>query len=100
MTELFWIFTCFEDLIWSSTINIVLVKELVNTLLSGTTATQQRRVVKGIAGIVELFDVAPSTAQRYKDGFLAPAIQQAGKGCSFVVDVEIAKELFNNHKNQ
>lgn len=75
-------------------------KELINTVLSGVPAAQERRVVKGIAGIMELFGVGQSTAQRYKDGILAPAIQQAGRGCSFVVDVDKATELLNNHKNQ
>ena len=75
-------------------------KELINTVLSGVPVAQERRVVKGIAGIMELFGVGQSTAQRYKDGILAPAVQQAGRGCSFVVDVDKAPELLNNHKNQ
>jgi len=75
-------------------------KDLFNSLLTGQPAKEDRRVVKGIAGIMELFGVGQSTAQRYKDGILAPAVQQAGKGCSFVVDVERAIQLFNQHKQE
>ncbi len=75
-------------------------KSLINDIVKGVDTPKQRRVVKGIAGIMELFNVGQATAQRYKNGILAPAVQQAGRGCSFVVDVELATELFNNHKNQ
>lgn len=75
-------------------------KSLINDIVKGADTPRKRKVVKGIAGIMELFKVGQATAQRYKDGILAPAVQQAGRGCSFVVDVDRALELFNNYKKQ
>lgn len=52
--------------------------------------------VYGLAGIQELFGVSHTTAQKLKDGILAPAVIQNGR--KIVVDREKAIELFNNHK--
>lgn len=51
------------------------------------------RYVYGIAGICTLFDCSPSTARRYKDGFLRQVIIQRGR--KILVDAEKAIELFN-----
>lgn len=56
-----------------------------------------RRYVYGLKGIQDLFGVCHLTAQRYKDGFLAPACMQNGR--KIVVDVELAIELFNTYQN-
>ena len=56
-----------------------------------------RRYVYGLKGIQDLFGVCHLTAQRYKDGFLAPACMQNGR--KIVVDVELAIELFNAYQN-
>ena len=58
MTELFWIFASFEDLIRCSAINIVLVKELVNTLrveevLDGVTILLLPLLIRARPAIVE-----------------------------------------------
>ena len=56
-----------------------------------------KRYVYGLKGIQSLFHCSHLTAQRYKDGFLAPAVMQQGR--KIVVDVEQAVELFKNHKD-
>lgn len=52
-----------------------------------------RRYVYGLRGIRDLFGVSHTTAQRYKNTFLAPAIAQRGR--KIIVDVEKALQLFN-----
>lgn len=52
-----------------------------------------KRYVYGLRGIRELFGVCHTTAQRYKDTFLAPAIRQNGR--KVIVDADMAMELFN-----
>ena len=56
-----------------------------------------KRFVYGLKGIQDLFGVCHLTAQRYKDGFLAPACMQNGR--KIVVDVDLAIELFNTYLN-
>jgi len=56
-----------------------------------------KRFVYGLKGIQDLFGVCHLTAQRYKDGFLAPACMQNGR--KIVVDVDLAIELFNSYQN-
>lgn len=56
-----------------------------------------KRFVYGLKGIQNLFGVCHLTAQRYKDGFLAPACKQNGR--KIVVDVDLAIELFNTYQN-
>lgn len=53
---------------------------------------QGKRLVYGLAGIQQLFNVSHVTAQRYKDSFLAPAISQQGR--KIVVDADEAIRLF------
>ena len=52
-----------------------------------------RRYVYGLRGIRDLFGVSHTTAQRYKNTFLAPAISQRGR--KIIVDVEKALQLFD-----
>ena len=56
-----------------------------------------KRYVYGLKGIQDLFGVCHLTAQRYKDGFLAPACIQNGR--KIMVDVDLAIELFNSYQN-
>lgn len=48
--------------------------------------------VFGLAGISELFGVCKSTAQHYKNTFLAPAVSQYGR--KIVTNIEKARELY------
>lgn len=56
---------------------------------------QGKRLVYGLAGIQELFNVSHLTAQRYKNTFLAGAVSQQGR--KIVVDAEKALQLFSEH---
>lgn len=51
-----------------------------------------KKYAYGLKGIRELFHVSHSTAHRYKETFLKPAIMQNGR--KVVVDVEKALSLF------
>jgi len=62
-----------------------------------STPTTGKNYVYGLKGIMRLFGVSNVTAQRYKNGIIAPAVYQHGK--KIVVDADMALELFNNHKN-
>lgn len=52
--------------------------------------------VYGLKGIRDLFGVSTSTAQEYKNTWLAPAVQQRGK--KIIVNVSQALKLFNGEK--
>lgn len=70
------------------------IKAAINNEVVYTPAAKPTgRLVYGLKGIRELFGVSHLTAQRYKDGILAPAIKQNGR--KIVVDVDYAMELFN-----
>ncbi len=56
------------------------------------------RYVYGLRGISGLFNVSLTTAQRYKNTFLQPAVEQRGR--VFRVNVGVAQRLFNEHTNQ
>ena len=56
------------------------------------TTTTPKRYVYGLRGIKELFGVSHATAQKLKDGILAPAVKQYGR--KIVVDEEMALQLF------
>ena len=80
------------------------VKELLLELGMGSCAPANRpvtnapkRYVYGLKGIQSLFGCSHLTAQRYKDGFLKPAVMQQGR--KIVVDAEKAMELFKNYKD-
>jgi len=69
------------------------VGELLN-ILSCETKPETRKVVKGIAGIAEIFGVSVSTAKRIKtSGVINEAISQSGR--IIVTDVEKAQALFH-----
>lgn len=51
-----------------------------------------RRMVKGLEGIQGLFNCSKSTALKYKNTWLAPAVTQRGK--SLYIDADMAMELF------
>lgn len=55
---------------------------------------QPKRFVYGLRGISELFKVSHTTAQKYKNTFLQPAITQRGR--KIIVDVDAALQLFND----
>ena len=52
--------------------------------------------VYGLKGIRDLFNVSTSTAQKYKDTFLKPAVKQNGR--KIVVNVDKALALFDEYK--
>lgn len=54
----------------------------------------QKRLVYGLAGIRNLFNVSHATAFKYKEGILKDAVSQRGR--KIVVDVDLALELFNS----
>ena len=49
-------------------------------------------VLYGLEGIMTLFNVSKTTAHRYKEGFLKPAVTQQGK--KIIVDTKMALKLF------
>lgn len=57
---------------------------------------ERPKPVKGIKGICDLLHVSVSTANLYKDTFLAPAVHQVGK--VILTDPVLAWELFKKHK--
>lgn len=50
------------------------------------------RYVKGLRGIRDLFGVSHATAQKYKNTWLAPAVNQQGR--ILLTDTEMALKLF------
>ncbi|MGM9873194.1 MAG: DUF3853 family protein [Muribaculaceae bacterium] len=52
----------------------------------------------GLRAISDMFDVCHVTAQRYKDTFLKPAIEQRGR--KIRVDVALAQKLYKEHTQQ
>lgn len=51
----------------------------------------------GLRAIREMFGVCHTTAQRYKDTFLAPAIDQRGR--KIRVNVALAQQLYSENQN-
>ena len=68
-----------------------------NSTAPRPTASANKRYVYGLKGIQSLFHCSHLTAQRYKDGFLKPAVMQQGR--KIVIDVEMAVELFKTYKD-
>lgn len=60
-------------------------------------APKGKRYVYGLRGIRDLFNVSHTTAQKYKDSFLKPAVTQRGR--KIIVDAEMAIELFGKHQS-
>lgn len=59
--------------------------------------SEGREYVYGIQGIMALFKVSRTTAQKYKDTFLAPAVSQRGR--TIMVDKHLAEECFMKRKD-
>jgi len=57
------------------------------------TPQNDKRLVYGLHGIRNLFNVSHATAQRYKDTIIKDAVSQRGR--KIVVDADKALELFN-----
>ncbi|MBR1576247.1 MAG: DUF3853 family protein [Bacteroidales bacterium] len=81
------------------------LKQLISDLIRKQKAddippvtTSGKRYVYGLKGIQDLFGVCHLTAQRYKDGFLAPACMQNGR--KIVVDVDMAMQLFKEREGE
>lgn len=55
-------------------------------------------MVKGISGIMELFQCSAATANRLKNGVIADAVQQCAKGHTIMVDKKKAIALYNQHR--
>lgn len=68
-----------------------------NSTAPRSAANANKRYVYGLKGIQSLFHCSHLTAQRYKDGFLKPAVMQQGR--KIVIDVELAVELFKTYKD-
>lgn len=54
--------------------------------------TKEKRYLLGLAGICNRFGVSHATAQKLKDGVLAPAVHQCGR--KILIDEELAVKLF------
>ena len=52
----------------------------------------------GLRGIRELFGVSHATAQRYKDTFLRPAVDQRGR--KIRINVAMAQRLYDENRNK
>lgn len=77
----------------------LLDKEKLSEPISTTQTTDYTQgFVYGLKGIRQLFNVCHSTAQRYKDTFLRPAVKQSGR--KIVVDVAKALELFDEYNKR
>ena len=61
-------------------------------------STFSGRLVYGLRGIQELFNVSHKKAQELKDTLLAPAVMQNGR--KIVTDVDYALKLFDNRKKK
>jgi len=70
--------------------------ELLNSEKKPETVTiseTSKRLVYGLHGIRNLFNVSHATAQRYKDTVIKDAVSQNGR--KIIVDADKALELFN-----
>ena len=68
-----------------------------NNLSSAEAIKPTGRLVYGLAGIGELFNVSHKTAQYYKDHVIQEAVRQNGR--KIVTDVDLALKLFNERRN-
>ena len=56
---------------------------------------EEQNSIYGLRGIRKLFNVCHTTAQRYKDTFLKPAVTQTGR--KVILDKQKAIELYIKH---
>ncbi len=57
-----------------------------------------KRYIYGIKGIEDYFHVSHKTAQRFKNTFLKPAVNQNGR--VICIDADLAMQLFNENEAQ
>lgn len=76
--------------------------ELVNRIAQAVAQPQaptphkgDTRYVYGLRGISDLFNVSHTTAQQYKNSFLAPAVSQRGR--KIIVNADMALQLYHDH---
>lgn len=75
------------------------VRETIAAFKSATSCVAaEPEYVYGLRGIRSLFNVSHATAQRYKDTFLKPAVEQRGRNIR--VDANLARQLFDENRNQ
>lgn len=75
------------------------IQAAVNTTKESSVKTPVTgRLVYGLKGICELFNVSHLTAQRYKDGIIKEAVKQCGR--KIVVDADLALKLFNERRSE
>ncbi len=77
-----------------------IVRETINAMQAAPApiAKPKTEYRYGLRAIGEMFDVSHVTAQRYKDTFLKPAIEQRGR--KIRIDVALAQKLYNEHTQQ
>lgn len=81
---------------WSTPLSFLTLGQLVEVVqrcINAKPSKQERReYIYGLAGIQREFGVSHKCAQQWKDGFLAPAVEQQGK--VIVIDKAMAHKLF------
>ena len=81
---------------WSTPISFLTLGQLVEVVqrcINAKPSKQEKReYIYGLAGIQREFGVSHKCAQQWKDGFLAPAVEQQGK--VIVIDKAMAHKLF------
>ena len=60
---------------------------------TGSESSANKRYVYGIVGLERALGVSHKTAQKLKDGILAPAVKQRGR--KIVTDLDYALQLFD-----
>ena len=60
---------------------------------SGSDSSAHKRYLYGIIGLERALGVSHKTAQKLKDGALAPAVKQRGR--KIVVDLDLTLQLFD-----
>lgn len=60
---------------------------------SGSDSSANKRYLYGIIGLERALGVSHKTAQKLKDGVLAPAVKQRGR--KIVVDLDLTLQLFD-----
>jgi hypothetical protein len=74
-----------------------IVHRTIEAINAPINAAGQSEYLNGLDGICRLFGVSRVTAQRYKDTFLRPAVDQRGR--KIRINVALANKLFAEHEN-
>lgn len=89
--------------VWTLTVE-ELVKAIESSIGQNTVrspvAHPSAQYIYGLEGIRKEFGVGHNTAQRLKDTVLRNAVLQAGPGCKVIVDLELARKLYREHKER